>query len=307
VVWPKDGAERVPVDTPLVVSRYGVPDEELYSLTSEDGAVVPLTRVERLAPPFGEVCGRGTTYFLRPESSLEPNAVYTLRPATSSELGATFTTGTGTFTPEPFTAPELTYLHVEQPDCTRGACRTFAEARIDLGANPETPRWVTVESAAAEGGRNVFMFVPEDVNIGSAWQLSVSLPQDDRCIDVTVYGLEGAPLFEEHRCEPDRCVRYANWGQSSCGGPPSSTVDVERIPDGTCDDPPELRSVKGHGIVYPGEKLAPDAGPRAIDYDDGYDCHVAQPGSERGPAWWIVIGLGLVASLARRPRLPSMQ
>jgi hypothetical protein len=260
-VWPEDGATGIPLDTPLVLYRFessGRTDVFSYALTVENGDDVPLTVTHTLAPAF-QGCGVGTfeTTFLRPAQPLEPETVYTLQVGDDPRFHASFTTGDGTFTPEPMVG-ELQYLLVREPNCIGSNCASLAEAHMELGVRPETPRWFVVESAAAKDNRNAAMFWPEDDRMGTSGQLSVALPEHDPCIDVRVYGIEGTPLFEEHRCEPDRCVQYALWGGSTCGDPPHSGVDAARIADGTCEDPPILRRKEGEGIVYPDGRTYPD-------------------------------------------------
>jgi hypothetical protein len=113
----------------------------------------------------------------------------------------------------------------------------------------------------ARASCNAFTFWPQDSRTGSSWQLSVMLQDHDACINVDVYGVEGVPLFHEQRCEPDACVRYSRWGQSTCGNPPSSGVDATRIDDRTCSNPPVLGFEVGTGVVYP--KATPTPTPNA--------------------------------------------
>jgi hypothetical protein len=307
-VWPEDGAAGVPLDTPLVVWRYnqeGPTDLLRYSLTREDGDEVPLTITEILPPAF-DGCGVGAmeTLFLRAARSLDPGATYVLHSGGGAGSDASFTTGNAAFTAEADVEADLQYLLARPADCSGPDCVSLAEARIDLGARPEAPRWLVIESAATRHNRNAFTFWPEETQIGSSWQLSVALPPDDDCIDVRVYGLEGTPLFEQRRCEPDRCMLYEIQRGSDCGGPPFAGVDAAGVPHGSCDDPPDLGSTPGDDVVSPDDRT-----PREPEADAGADvgdmphssCSMGRTQRSASHAWLIAVA---AAVLCRRRRTP---
>jgi hypothetical protein len=306
-VWPKDGAADVPIDTPFVLWRYNLEsstDGIPYALTHEGGDTIPLRVTERLPAAF-EGCGAVETLFLQPESPLEPGTRYTLEVGAESRFGSSFTTGAGTFVPEPLMDVELQYLLVQPPDCSGSDCPALAEARVDLGGRPQTPRWFVLESASAEDGRNAFTFWPDDLSLSGSWQLSVASPAGTRCIDVRVYGLEGVPLFEEHRCEPDRCALFDRWGHSTCGGPPYSGVDASHVPDRTCDDPPVLGFRTGEGVVYPDGTTYPDertdAGVHSNEVPNA-GCSIGHPQHDFRVFWWGVLALSVYRIRSSRAR-----
>lgn len=90
-------------------------------------------------------------------------------------------------------------------------------------------------------------------------QLSVALPPDDPCVDLVLYGIDGSALFETRRCEPDRCVVFHNIGSSLCVETPHADIDVARVSEASCDDPPVLE-YEGDEIVYPGSPASRDGG-----------------------------------------------
>jgi hypothetical protein len=302
VAWPVKDAVDVPLDTPIVVRRYNLsgPTDDLgYALIDAEGKEVPLVEAHRLPPAF-EGCGQEEIVFMRPENPLDPHATYrmTIDSDVDSEqqFGSTFKTGEMEFEPEAEIDAELRYLRVtqESKDCPVGQCLSLAEAYVDLGDRPKVPRWFRVESGGVDAGRNAFTFWPQDSRTGSSWELSVLLQDDDPCIDVDVYGVEGVPLFHERRCEPDRCARYSRWGQSTCGNPPSSGVDATRIHEGTCSDPPVLGFKVGTGVVYPKASLTPkDSTARSSG------CSAT---STTAGAWWVPFSAALLLRRARKAR-----
>lgn len=118
----------------------------------------------------------------------------------------------------------------------------LATLGVDIGSAPALPRLLVVESAASAGGKNEWMFWPlaVDPNVDPSTrhkaQLGVSLPADDDCVTIRIYGVEGHPLFEEQRCAPDRCVIGATLAGSTCGAPWQVGVDVSGVAADSCKD-----------------------------------------------------------------------
>lgn len=123
-----------------------------------------------------------------------------------------------------------------------------------------------VQSDAARSRRNHWPFWPEDSpaakvlepETGHLAQRSVVLGSDE-CIDIQIIGVDGRPLYEDHRCNPDRCVVSGRAGASSCGDPPISGLDAQRIPTDSCDNPPVI-AFADHGAVYPQPEDMADGG-----------------------------------------------
>jgi hypothetical protein len=305
VIWPKSDATDVPIDTPLVVSRFnyrGTTDEIGYVLTDADDNEISLTEVNRLAPAY-EGCGAEETLFLHSEQPLEPNTHYTLAIkadfATDGRLDRSFTTGTAHFSPEGAIDATLLYLDIGPTrSCTGAFCTHLAMAHLDVGVEPTVPRWVVLESKAAEGGFARNAFWPQDwfpgARGGSTSETTVAVAPDDPCIEVSVNGIEGAALYEERRCEPDRCALSDERSGSTCGEPLTSRVDATRVPDGSCDDPPVLTLKAGGGIVYPDATADARVG--------GGTCSVAA-GTRRGGGWLLLLlftaALGLRRALLK--------
>jgi uncharacterized protein (TIGR03382 family) len=264
VVWPLDGATDVARDTPLVIAHYdfsGEPSSFDYSLVSADGREIALSERQRLPAAF-DGCGPDATLFLRPSELLDEGSVYTLSltgfapEAPRDPPAVTFTVGAGTFTSEPLQNVEVEYLHVEgTTECYSASCG-IAELWVDLGASIQQPRWLEVETAARLHGKNALRFFPVEwpataSRFDRQLQLSVELPAGDRCVQIRLYGLDGALLLDERRCEPDRCARSDLRSGSSCGEPRGSALDPARIPDSSCDNPPIIGWADGVGPVYP--------------------------------------------------------
>lgn len=245
-LWPRNGERRVPIDTPLVFARYnlGGPTEAIeYELLGPDGSRVPLRESSRL-PAAYIGCGGRETLFLRPADPLEPNTKYVFRAlpdAIADGDSVSFSTGDGErASPEPELNARLEYLLVTAPSCNGPLCLGLAEAWVSLEAPPRAPRWLIVESAALENGRSALVFDPADPRYEAGGQLSVTLPAGDRCIEAVLYGVEGTPLWQERRCEPDRCARTESVMFNFCGGPPYSGLKAPEVPAGSCDSPPTL-------------------------------------------------------------------
>ena len=258
---------------------------------------MPLTVTEHLLPAY-DGCGTPTfdTFFLRPERALEPNTTYTFDAGGESSAVTSFTTGDGRFVSESTIEANLRYLYV-QPDCSGEHCFHLAKVRVDIDS--EAMRWVVIESAAEQDDRNAATLHSENVEPGAGFDLSVVLPPDDRCVDVRVYGVEGTVLFEERRCDPDRCAVADLIFVSTCGGPPISVVDIERIPDGSCDDPPEVEWSPDGGLVYPDEEPAAGMGDNA----SSASCSVGRPQRITCSIWLLALAALL---LRRRPAVLPM-
>lgn len=252
--WPEDNATDVPIDTPLIIdhpSLRGSVDAVGYKLVDAAGKEVLLTETSRL-PAAYQGCGQAELLFLRPQRPLEPNQRYTLVNVSSpGGFDKSFKTGEGRFSPEATIDAKVTCFQVKPTKkCSGPQCSSIAETYVDLGAKPTAPRWLVIDSAAVEDGHNEVQFSPNDTRVGSGWQLAVALPTDDPCIHVRVYGLEGTPLFETRRCEPDSCSRSDLRAFDSCGGPPTSGLDALGRQVGTCDDP-ALPDDAGQGMNDP--------------------------------------------------------
>ncbi len=235
VRWPQDGAIDVAIDTPIVIWRYyvnGDLDEITYELSDEDGTEVALEEQHRLEPGW-EGCGEGQHLFLRPAEPLLAGATYTLTIVEEADpqgqWGATFTVGEQMFGPQAPIDPNLTYL-VWRPEAPcEGSICSLGQLRFELGTTPETPLWIVMKSSASEHGVN-------QAEISTRAELSVVLPIDDECIDIEVFGVEGRPLYEERRCEPDRCVVLTSIGVGTCGDPPTPGTDASKLPSVSCND-----------------------------------------------------------------------
>lgn len=245
-MWPLPGATEVPTDTPLVVSRYnlaGSTERIGFRLIDADGAEVSLTEVNRLAPAYVG-CGASETLFLRPARSLRAHAQYTLAladdmdPAQAS--GTIFTTSDVSFRAEASPPTTFDYLLVTEPSCDDASCFELAEARVDLGEAPREPRWLVVESAALEHGHNAHVFGVQGGETPAETQLSVAVLSDDHCIDARLYGVDGKLLWEQRRCQPDRCAHTDATTFNSCGGPPLSGLRATDVPPQSCNAPPTI-------------------------------------------------------------------
>jgi len=274
-LWPLAGAVDVPVDTPLVFARYnlsGSTEAVGYALVGPDGREVALIETGRL-PAAYIGCDARETLFLRPRNALEAHTEYRLAARAdidlSGEYAAPFTTSAERASPEPAIEATLDYLQVTTGSCEHENCLALAEALVTLEVNPEAPRWLVVDSAAIEHAHNAHVFTPNaESSDPPAWQLSVTLPRIDPCIDVALYGVEGRVLWEQRRCEPNRCARTDAATFNFCGGPPFSGIRAVDIAVGSCDAPPTI------------EQGAPPEEPPA---SDASGCRASAPGTRQSP------------------------
>jgi hypothetical protein len=239
-MWPPDGALDVPIDTPLVISRYdlsGSADSIGYALIDADGREVALEETGRLPAAYAG-CGASETVFLRPSQPLAAHAQYTLAIAADvdpgHEFGASFTTSDALFQSEPEALATLDYVLVTDPDCDGTHCVRLAEASFGLSDTRVAPLWLELQSAADAHGHNALVLTEPDDDGAVPGQLSVVLPPSDDCIDVRLYGIEGVALFQERRCQPDRCAQTDTLTFNSCGGPPFSGVVATETDPGKC-------------------------------------------------------------------------
>jgi len=319
VHWPLNGASDVATDTPLVVWRYSVfrPTDTLSAvLRSSTGERIEWKESMRLTAAIG--CGPSDYLFLRPARALEPGQGYELSIDTESGeslASSSFTTGDRPFEPEAAQSPDLQYLTVYQnASCTEARCAKVDEIRVDIGAAPARPLWLELHSDAPKTPMGGWTFWPEGTPGASTFiQLPIA-PSDDGCIRTRLYGIEGRALFDETRCEPNRCAVYARSAVSSCGGPPFTPVDAARLSERSCERPPELAGPTG--VVYPDDPAAQavqDAGaatsgnttwtlPQRESRDSG--CSVSRVRSG-GAAWVALVLLGL--GLCRRRRRARAQ
>jgi hypothetical protein len=239
---------------------------------------------QRVLPQIAPDCAFVETVFLRPVEPLEAGKQYTLDFESRGDAGAnlaarpaTFTTGDGVFEATERRDIEVTYLHVSPTSECAGTECEVAEVMLSLAEPTSAPYWLAVETRAANDNRNRvrlspsawFTSVPTNPN---AVQASVVLPRGVRCVEITVYGLDGMRLLHEERCEPDGCALFDRRDFSDCGDPVSSSLDVARVPPTTCDDPYVVPHDRFGNATY-------DAGTA----DSGIDAAIAEPDSGLEP------------------------
>jgi len=301
VLWPRDGATDVPLDTPIVIERSsstGQPEETNFEIVDEDGYGFALRDEIRLSQVDAE-CWASETRFLKPEEPLLPNTVYTL----SVGRGISFTTGTTRAIPHTQAPPRVEYLHVAEPEpgCDGMFCGDLAEVRVDFGAPVTEPVWLMLRSTAQAHNENRFMFEPaswwpddEDV---SAKQLSVMLGEGSTCIDLAILRLDGSVLLNDELCDPDACVVYAGRGHSTCGGPPFSSLDMSRLSDADCAAPPLLQTDDDGSVIYPA-RSEPEAG---SETGSSWGCTVLSPLRPAARPTFMLFAIG-IAALFRKSR-----
>jgi hypothetical protein len=314
VRWPRDGAVDVAIDSPIVIERYyldGDLDEITYELRDADGEEVALEEMRRLDPPW-EGCGKGEYLFLRPEEPLVAGATYTLNIGEEADpegqWGATFTVGEQPFEPQAPIDLDLTYLvGLPERPCEGSGC-TLGQMRFEIASAPEAPTWIVMKSSASAHGVNQVELWPGTVFPGSSVQLSVVLPEDDRCIDLEVVGVDGRPLHEERRCEPDRCVVLTSIGVSTCGDPPTPGADASMLPSASCGDAPASGAEPGvadggagDAGALPERKTIEAERPMKLE-EDG--CSVRAPGRTgvSSQTLALAVALWLVGRARRRVR-----
>lgn len=325
LVWPEDGATDVAIDGPLVLARTATPEdagELTATLIGPDGDERGLREVRRLAA-VEMVCGL-EHLFLEPERPLAPKTQYTLRLAHSGDAGvpahtAVLTTGEAAFEAEPLDGLELHYVHVAPTaECAAPECAALAQVQAELTVAALQPRWLAVRSEAAQYGYNAFPAFMEAPWREGWVRVPVQLPPNDRCVEVSVYGVSGAELLAKRLCEADACVSSDLRVQSTCEEPPFAGFDARRVLDASCEDPPRIDYGDG-GPIYPDDPANvgewPDAG-RPTDggapdvaasapRDDG--CAIVTGGSRPGPRGLaaIMTFAALVAARVRRRRPSS--
>lgn len=254
VLWPVAGTS-VSADTAIVINvRPLTVVTRDVTLRTSDGTEIALKQVQKLQPPFS--C-EGTIVFLRPEPELTPGMEYEVTvqygPSIPPEV-LKFAAREKSARPQAAAKPNVTYLSVAQhPDCEPSECYDLAEVRVELAHALDELTWLQVRSGADRFQINRWEFskrggfrypwtglenLPE--NLEREAQISVPVPADDSCVDIAIYGIDGLPVFEERRCEPDRCAVYQQRLQTTCGEPPSSALDATRLSRTSCDDPPVL-------------------------------------------------------------------
>lgn len=318
VKWPQDGALEVAPDTAIVAWRNYAGDGRTgleVVLTGPDGEQLAIEEV-RYAPEWWQCSGE--TVFFQPKEPLVEGSSY----VASTHAGrdpkplhsVTFTVANKPWKPRAELDPEVTYLSLRADPSHRSCyagCLDMAEIRVDLGQVPETPVWLFVRSDATPYQNNIWEFGPElllDVAEGEpdprqVRQVSVHAPLDNPCVDIGIYGVDGKPLFEERRCQPDRCVVYGARFTNLCNHPPLSYVDASRISDRSCDDPPQLVESDKHEIIYPPiEAGAEQKSKRGLAKPNARlpDCSTLQPSAAATHVWPLV--LALVAGLLLRRR-----
>jgi MYXO-CTERM domain-containing protein len=281
-VWPRDGATDVPRDTPIVIDRQrfdGAPSDVQIVLENAQGDRIALEET-RVLPSIAAECAFQETVFLRPAQPLDAGAQYTLSyelegnasPALASHSDV-FTVGAAMFDASAMPIPEVTYLHV----AAETLLSAIGEVLLALDEPVRTPYWLAIESNAASDARNRVTLLP------SAWfstppshdnavQASVMLPNDDPCVRISVYGLDATVLFEEQRCAPNSCAIFSERGlrvPSSCGDPPSSSLDAARVPYASCDDPYVVPHDAHGNAAYEDGGVAVDEPDAATEPDSG--------------------------------------
>lgn len=323
LVWPKADSV-VSSDTAIVVETqiYGLDSSNMnVKLLDPDGTALALKIVERLPRAYG--CHFEQT-FLKPERELEPGLEYTVeitQVAGEKPSLTKFSARAKTERSEPAAAPEITYLAVtKHPDCKDelSQCVDLAELRVEYAQAFEEPAWLVVRSQASRFELNRWEFSANSWSqppIGPAIdepervaQLSVMLPADDPCVEISIYGIDGRTLFEETRCRPDRCAVFLYRQTSTCGETPHSNIDVSRVSTASCDDPPVL-DYDDAGIDYPHFDVEhneeQDAGPQVrLRTRRAPDCQALPLWAARSLAWplTLVASAGLLLLRRRRPR-----
>jgi len=288
LLWPRGDAIDVPVDTPIVVQRRSFsadPSSIPIRLMDAQGDEVELTETRRLEQLEPE-CWAEQTVFLRPAEPLAASATYSV--IVGQGAARSFTTGSGSRRPPNYPLPSVRYAHVgpdgECPDHT-GWCN-IAEVQVSFAAPIPDGLWLVLRSHADKDNENRWVFAsPEWDGLDPSPQLSVVLPSDDRCVELTLYGADGSVAHERELCEPDTCVLFANRGSSSCGEPPSSSLNVDRLPRGNCDAPITIQD-GSQGPVYPDPvpELRDDAGAVSPTADAGEPPPAVDAGEPPPPA-----------------------
>lgn len=320
VLWPTAGTS-VSADTAIVIEAAPGSAFASYDVTlrGPDGKALELKEAQRLPRTFS--CD-GELVFLRPEPELKPGMKYevTIKTEESNTKLVKFATRESSERPKAAAKPDITYLHVaEHPECEGGACYPVAEVRVELEHALHELTWLLIRSGAESSQVNRWEFSPD------AWlripfgdpadkpeepervvQLSVPLPPEDPCVDIAIYGIDGSALYEERRCQPDRCAVHQNRQATSCGEPARTGLDATRLSPASCDDPPVFEDHLD--FAYP--KF--DAGTQDAREQDEHEpvrlrtrpaptCHVA-PLSAASSAPWARALIACVGLLLLRRR-----
>lgn len=311
LLWPE--ADSVVSSNTAIVLRGAV---HSVKLLDPDGAELALKRTKHLPHAYG--CLRELT-FLQPERELEPGLEYTVvitqdgvKPHETK-----FSAREKTRRPEAAAPPELSYLLVKKhPACDDqlGQCIDLAEIRVEFAQPLDEPAWLVVRSRALQFELNRWEFStntwsmppfgPELTEPQRVGQVSLMLPPDDACVDISIYGIDGQAFFEERLCEPDRCAVFQYRQSSTCGETPHSNLDVSRVPPGSCDAPPVLEYGDG-GLNYPHFDVEQDAGPPVrMRTQRASGCHVQPLSAAARPRWPLTLGIaaGLLLLRRRRPQ-----
>ena len=318
ILWPLADSS-VSADTAIVAK---VPARGGYEvvLRAHDGTEIALEQVERLPQTFQ--CDEDIV-FLKPNPELRPGMNYEVgvKLVPSDAQLVKFATREKSPRPKAAATPEVTYLLVGQhPDCGPGQCNEIAEVRVELAHVLHEQTWLQIRSGATRSQVNRWMFsphwlrAPDDIAFPNVERedpervarLSVALPADDPCLDIALYGIDGLPLYEERRCEPDRCAVNKQRWSSTCGEPPSPGLEPLKLSPTSCDDPPVLDDP-------PFEYPAFDAGtPEADDNNDDKevrlrkklapDCHAAPPSATAARSPLALLAFASLLLLRRRRR-----
>jgi hypothetical protein len=317
LVWPKPDAV-VSSDTAIVVETlvFGRDASTLnVKLLDPEGAELALKIGQRMPKSYG--CQREMT-FLQPERELEPGLEYTVAITQMSGQKpqlTKFSARSKAKRTEP--APEITYLAVtKHPDCKDelSQCVDLAELRVEYPQALEEPAWLLVRSRAAIHELNRGEFSPDGWSMSPygpaieeperVAQLSVMVPPYDPCVDITIYGSDGRTMFEERRCEPDRCAVFLYRHSSTCGENLHSNIDASRVFPGSCDDPPVLE-YDSDDIVYPHFDVErneqQDAGPQVrLRTRRAPDCRALPLSAAETTAWPLTVVAAASLMLVRR-------
>jgi hypothetical protein len=321
VLWPTAGSD-VSADTAIVIeARPDITEPNPYDVTlrGPDGKEIALEEMRRLPRTFS--CN-GDIVFLRPESELRPGMKYevTMKKQDTEEL-VKFSTREKSRRPQAATHPDVTYLSVAQhPNCERGQCFDLAEVRVELEHALHERTWLQIRSGADRFQLNRWDFTAGSWSAISRFdpeaepmedpervgQISVPLPSADPCVEIAIYGIDGHALFEEKRCEPDRCAVYQQRLQSSCVEPPSSALDPIRLSPTSCENPPTIDDLNG----YPEFDAGVPEEPASAEQDEvrlrtkrAPDCQASPLSAARTLPWPLVLITAAGMLLQRRRRL----
>lgn len=249
--------------------------------------------------------------FLRPAKELQAGSGFNLRIRSSDadeKVAATFTAGDRRFEPEAQLEPKIDYLAVRDATCKSAECIGLAELRVSIGSSPPRPLFLRLESGADDDGANDWVFWPDGwfkdsiAEPESRWttQRPVLLAPNDDCVDISVYGVEGRPLYHQSHCEPNRCAVSDGEAPNTCGGPPSSGIEVTQMPEGNCENRAAAGAVSGAVATHDSNDVVPAAaGERARQSHSG-GCGVLR--ATTCPLLQLTVGLIACAWVLRTRR-----